>query len=56
VPGAQPGQIGIGLMPWIMTSNDDVVEVSLNNVITILPVKKEIEKMFLEQTTGLTLI
>ena len=56
VPGAQPGQIGVGLIPWIMTSINEEVEIATENIITTLPVKKEVEKMFLEQTTGLTLI
>ena len=56
VPGAQPGQIGVGLIPWTMTSINEEVEIATKNIITTLPVKKEVEKMFLEQTTGLTLI
>jgi hypothetical protein len=56
VPGAQQGQIGIGLLPWIMTAEADEVTIDRVNIIAILSAKSEVEKMFLEQSSGLTLL
>jgi|TARA_Y100000294_G_C8453102_1_gene295485 hypothetical protein len=55
VPGQQPGQMGLALVPWIMASSDTSFTISSDQVMTKGKPKKDMESQYLSQATGLAL-
>ena len=53
---AGSGRMGLGFVPWILSAVEEDVVVSVDHIITQLSVKPEIEKMYLSQTSGLSLV
>ena len=53
---SQPGRVGLGLVPWILSAAEEDTVVSVDHIIAQLPAKPEIEKMYLSQTSGLSLV
>ena len=53
---ARPGRMGLGLVPWIISAVEEDTVVSVDHIIAQLPAKPEIEKMYLSQTSGLSLV
>ena len=53
---SRPGRMGLGLVPWIISAVEEDTVVSVDHIIAQLPAKPEIEKMYLSQTSGLSLV
>ena len=53
---SQPGRMAFGLVPWIISAVEEDTVVSVDHIIAQLPAKSEIEKMYLSQTSGLSLV
>tara|TARA_B100000809_G_scaffold233098_1_gene249548 strand:+ start:890 stop:1174 length:285 start_codon:yes stop_codon:yes gene_type:complete len=53
---SQPGRMAFGLVPWIISAAEEDTVVSVDHIIAQLPAKPEIEKMYLSQTSGLSLV
>ena len=53
---SQPGRMAFGLVPWIISAAAEDTVVSVDHIIAQLPAKPEIEKMYLSQTSGLSLV
>ena len=53
---SQPGRMAFGLVPWIISAVEEDTVVSVDHIIAQLPAKPEIEKMYLSQTSGLSLV
>ena len=55
-PGAKPGEITVGLVPWFVGDPDGTIDVSKGHVFARLTkAPKELEKGYLQQTSGLDL-
>tara|TARA_Y100000310_G_C20021091_1_gene507405 strand:+ start:129 stop:410 length:282 start_codon:yes stop_codon:yes gene_type:complete len=50
------GKVGMAFVPWLISATDEDIVISISHVITELSVKTEVEKMYLSQTSGLTLV
>ena len=50
----QGGQMGFAIMPWSMSGKCDKVEISQNIVIATLDPMDEVEKNYIQATTGIT--
>ena len=50
----QGGQMGFGIMPWSMSGKCDKVEISQSIVIATLDPMDEVEKNYIQATTGIT--
>ena len=53
---AGSGRMGLGFVPWILSAVEEDVVVSVDHIIAQLPAKPEVEKMYLSQTSGLSLV
>ena len=52
-----PNQQGLGMVPWIMSTNPDTkVSINKNTVVCFLKTDDGIGKQYLQQTTGLTMV
>ena len=50
----QGGQMGYAIMPWSMSGKCDKVEISQSIVIATLDPMDEVEKNYIQATTGIT--
>jgi len=50
----QGGQMGFAIMPWSMSGKCDKVEISQSIVIATLDPMDEVEKNYIQATTGIT--
>ena len=50
----QGGQMGFAIMPWAMSGKCDKVEISQSIVIATLDPMDEVEKNYIQSTTGIT--
>ena len=50
----QGGQMGFAIMPWSMSGKCDKVEISQSIVIATLDPMDEVEKYYIQATTGIT--
>ena len=50
----QGGQMGVAIMPWSMSGKCDKVEISQSIVIATLDPMDEVEKNYIQATTGIT--
>ena len=50
----QGGQMGFAIMPWSMSGKSDKVEISQSIVIATLDPMDEVEKNYIQATTGIT--
>ena len=50
----QGGQMGFAIMPWSMSGKCDKVEISQTIVIATLAPMDEVEKNYIQATTGIT--
>tara|TARA_B100000287_G_C20469468_1_gene716608 strand:+ start:415 stop:684 length:270 start_codon:yes stop_codon:yes gene_type:complete len=50
----QGGQMGFAIMPWSMSGKCDKVEISRSIVIATLDPMDEVEKNYIQATTGIT--
>ena len=50
----QGGQMGFAIMPWSMSGKCDKVEISQSIVIATLDPRDEVEKNYIQATTGIT--
>lgn len=44
---------GMGMMPWVLWSDDNSFEVSKNNVLVTFTLKREVENAYISQTGGI---
>lgn len=51
----QNGQGGAALVPWFLTDPDAEMMVAISHIIASIPATSDIEKMYIQQTTGLEL-
>lgn len=55
VQDPQTGQVRAGLMPWLMSDPDAEVMIANQHIIAMVPASSEMEKAYLQQTSGLDL-
>ena len=51
-----PGKEGFGMIPWMMSADDQVVEFNPNSIIAMSETISEIAKKYIEVTSGLSLV
>ena len=55
VPTNQQGQMGVALVPWLMSGKSEKITISISHVIAQDDPKDQAEKNYLANVTGLTL-
>lgn len=52
-----PGQLGLAFIPWTLSNPDiDTVEIPTSAVISVFEPAAKVEKQYLEQTSGISLV
>lgn len=49
------GQQGMGIIPWMMTTQADITKLNKNTVVAYAPTDKEIAKAYVEATSSIKL-
>lgn len=49
------GQIAAGLMPWLLSDPDASVDINHSHIMTCVPAPSDLERNYLQQTSGLDL-
>jgi len=55
VPNKKTGQMGVALIPWIMSGKSEKITISTDHIIAQDKPKEQVEKNYLSTITGLTL-
>lgn len=51
----QNGQVGVAMVPWSMSGKCDSVEISHKSIIAIMEPIDDVEKNYIQATTGITI-
>ena len=50
-----PGAQGIGMVPWLMSSDPNKIEINKNNVLAYAPTQEDIANKYTEMTSSIKL-